>query len=496
MLRLELTTAAALAACLCLATAAPAAADTRYASPTGTGTDCTEVTPCALRTAINPGHPGVPGDVTDIADGDTVIVGSGDYLVTSFTLRFDVDKDITVRGEPGQPRPTITSDVMSAVDPLFTVTAPGAVIEELRITVTGGQQPEGLEVLSSAAPSVVRDVYIEGVEHHSSGPLVTLEGGSTLERAELVRFDSTPPSFDGQTLNTTGDVLVRDSFIRNTGTEVAVRTSGPSTAARFRNVTVASGSTAIFGATGPQQVSIRNALIDGATSDLHVVNPGVEYSITHSNYDPAQVIEQLGANLTETPPNQDPTAAGFFPLLVDPVNGDFHQLAGSPTRNAGSPDAFTGAFDIDGQPRVMGSAIDIGGDEFFESPPAGTGSSPSAGTSTTASPPNDFEIGKLKRNKKKGTATLFVTFPGPGEYGLTGKGLKRIGLDSTAARASRATAGGVERLKVRVGRGKKAKRLRARLLDKGKAKAKVRVTYVPTGGTANTLSRKLKLIRK
>jgi hypothetical protein len=38
------------------------------------------------------------------------------------------------------------------------------------------------------------------------------------------------------------------------------------------------------------------------------------------------------------------------------------------------------------------------------------------------SPSNAFSFGKLKRNKRRGTATLIVLVPGPGELALTGKG--------------------------------------------------------------------------
>jgi hypothetical protein len=45
-------------------------------------------------------------------------------------------------------------------------------------------------------------------------------------------------------------------------------------------------------------------------------------------------------------------------------------------------------------------------------------------------------------------------------------------------------------------KGKQARKLRKRLRNKGKSGLNVRVTYVPTGGAANTQPRKLKLIRK
>jgi uncharacterized repeat protein (TIGR01451 family) len=51
------------------------------------------------------------------------------------------------------------------------------------------------------------------------------------------------------------------------------------------------------------------------------------------------------------------------PAWVDPANGDFHLSSGSPCINAGDPVNFP-ATDIDGDPRPLGSASDIGVDEY------------------------------------------------------------------------------------------------------------------------------------
>jgi hypothetical protein len=75
--------------------------------------------------------------------------------------------------------------------------------------------------------------------------------------------------------------------------------------------------------------------------------------------------------------------------------GDFHQLAASPTIDAGIAHDLIGGSDFDGQPGIQGSAPDIGADEFV------------------ARPSNQFILGKKKLNKKKGTATLNFTLPTP-----------------------------------------------------------------------------------
>jgi hypothetical protein len=101
-------------------------------------------------------------------------------------------------------------------------------------------------------------------------------------------------------------------------------------------------------------------------------------------------------------------------------------------------------------------------------------------------PSNAFTLGKLKRNKKKGTATLAVLLPQPsaGTLTLTGKGLKTQTL---------AIAGQTEvKLKVAA----KSKAIKKALRKKGRRKVGINVTYAPTGNSAATQSRKAKLIKK
>jgi hypothetical protein len=122
--------------------------------------------------------------------------------------------------------------------------------------------------------------------------------------------------------------------------------------------------------------------------------------------------------------------------------------------------------------RVLGCAppTDIG-------PPA---------TGPPATPSNAFTLGATQRNKKKGTATLAITLPNPGELTVSGKGV-------TAASAGQATiAQAVSAGSVRVlikAKGKK----KAKLNRTGKVKVGVTIAYTPTNGTANTQTVKVKL---
>jgi hypothetical protein len=95
-------------------------------------------------------------------------------------------------------------------------------------------------------------------------------------------------------------------------------------------------------------------------------------------------------------------------------------------------------------------------------------------------PVNSFAFGEVKKNKKKGTATLTVDAPNAGTLALAGKGVKPASAVATAA--------GPVQLKVKAS-GKK----RAKLNSAGKVKVNADVTFTPTGGEAKTQSLQVKL---
>jgi hypothetical protein len=66
----------------------------RWASPTGSGTACSQASPCDLDTAVE--------DVA-VIDGDEVIVMPGSYSVVTLSISAAID----LHGQNGQPAPTI-----------------------------------------------------------------------------------------------------------------------------------------------------------------------------------------------------------------------------------------------------------------------------------------------------------------------------------------------------------------------------------------------------
>jgi hypothetical protein len=100
-----------------------------------------------------------------------------------------------------------------------------------------------------------------------------------------------------------------------------------------------------------------------------------------------------------------------------------------------------------------------------------------------STPPGALTVGKLERNKKKGTGALSVTVNGPGTVGLEGNGLK-------PASAQAAGAGDVVLSVKATGSKRKA------LKRKGKVKLTAELGFVPTAGTPAGETVKLKLVRK
>ncbi len=99
-------------------------------------------------------------------------------------------------------------------------------------------------------------------------------------------------------------------------------------------------------------------------------------------------------------------------------------------------------------------------------------------------PRKDFFFASLTRHKRKGTATLTVDLPNPGELVVSGKGVR-----GTAAGAPiRVTGPGIVSLLI------KPKGRTRRILDRtGEVKVRPKVSYTPTGGDTASQSRKLRL---
>ena len=91
----------------------------------------------------------------------------------------------------------------------------------------------------------------------------------------------------------------------------------------------------------------------------------VRIELRASSYATVETEAVHGGTASITPPGTNGNITAL-PLLAA---GNLHQLPGSPTIDRGAVDGASDALDVDGQPRTMGGAPDIGADELGSPPP-------------------------------------------------------------------------------------------------------------------------------
>jgi hypothetical protein len=330
------------------ALAAPAsAATTWYASPTGSGTTCTQVSPCTVQTVFDNASP--------IAAGDTVILDGGTYQVPT---ALEVHKKVSIEGAAGEAEPVLvggpSTDITLAYDP---ASASGTVTHISGIEVTNEFATEGhaLELV------IGQDSDLITIDR------VIAEASASADNAIL--------------LNGLVDARVLDSLAFATGTNsVALDVEGPNAAnneADLRNVTAVapgSGSTGILFdpdvfsfMMGPaicigSSATMKNTIARGGSPSSDIVahdGTGIlgpcSASVASSN---SNWRGESGGNASDVTSTNDQHSVD--PLFANAAGGDFHEAPGSPTIDAGSADPLNGPQDLDGQPRTLGAAPDIG----------------------------------------------------------------------------------------------------------------------------------------
>jgi hypothetical protein len=105
-------------------------------------------------------------------------------------------------------------------------------------------------------------------------------------------------------------------------------------------------------------------------------------------------------------------------------------------------------------------------------------------------PTSAFTVGGTALNKKKGTATLSLGLPGPGEVTVAGDGVREASASGAIAAAT-VNAAGTFDLTIKA-KGQKRKRLRRA----GKVKLEPLIAYTPTGGTTHRETTQVKLKKK
>jgi hypothetical protein len=317
------------------ASGASAATD-RYASPTGVSTNpCTQASPCDIATAVN-----------DASTGDDITIEPGTYGSATAPLAdtlIDNGYTLTIHGEAGQPRPVIYTDL-----------AYGIVLD-------GPSTVSDLELIDSYAGSYAYGIYAENPDTPASIDHVLVETSGPA---------SNPCYPDGPLI---------DSVCWTTGTDgIGVTLLVPSnvSAALDNDTVIASGTGGVAVKADPESsatmtIDMSNTIARGAGYDIYVGAPsGGTATITadHSNYATIENAGGMDGGTTAVTPAGSGTNQTATPVFADAATGNFHELPGSPTIDAGADSSANGTTDLDGNPRELAGQTDIGAYELGPPP--------------------------------------------------------------------------------------------------------------------------------
>ena len=122
---------------------------------------------------------------------------------------------------------------------------------------------------------------------------------------------------------------------------------------------------------------------------------------------------------------------------------------------------------------------------------AGAGGATPPSEPLVVAPSNDFTLGKLKRNTARGTATLLVHVPGAGELTVGGSGVAP--RTSGQVRVTAIAVGPPWQVNITI---KPKGRAKKKLATSGKLTLRATVTFTPAGGTANSQTKRVKLLKR
>jgi hypothetical protein len=300
---------------------------TRYTDPQGSGTVCTKARPCPIETAVD--------DATVL---DTVIVEPGRYGSTTqpITTPLANPNAISIRGSSLTSRPVIYTSAPTGID----LSNGGRLANLVLRDVTTDTDPVGILVIGT-------------VEHVT---VVIAKDFAIGCRDPLVLLDS---------VCIAGGASAWAIILDGTSTASAPTLSGVTAQARGAGGEGLEASADDAALT----VSVDNSIVHGRGVDLEAQAfegaPAV-VAVSHSDYETTQTGGD-GSTAAINP------AAGNIkapPTFVNASANNFAEAAASPTINAGGTTPTSTTTDVLGNPRVLGSAPDMGAYEFLQRPTA------------------------------------------------------------------------------------------------------------------------------
>ena len=339
--RLAIVTAAA-----AVLLAAPAGAAVRLAAVGAAGGEPCTAAPCPIDVAIQ-------GAQT----GDEVIIAPGTYNEGATILFNDTASSLNIHGQNGAPRPVITAtgEVMSLVGSLGSFGHDIVRHLDLRMNSTASD---------TSAFQLGRGSTVEDVAVTNRGMLnavgIQLAGEATIRNTTVWTTGLGARGIDGGAalaFDTEPVTMVHDTVWATGSGSIGIRAPG------FCVTFMTRCDAADIGyAITLRDVLVRGAVNGGGAEDLETTGAP---SPPDSGTIDVQYSDYVTSNTLGGPITASNNITGA-PLLADPDHGDFHELPGSPTLDAGTPNTADSATDPDGRPRTLGAATDIGAYEAPE----------------------------------------------------------------------------------------------------------------------------------
>lgn len=327
--RMRLATSLIVAAALAATITQTASADVRYASPSGSGTSCTELAPCALTTAVN----------TSPTANREVIVAPGEYGSSATPIGASLNNNgvsgLRIHGVPGQPKPLIHTNASFGVAAF----GPNSLIADLDVRSYGG-----------AFAVVVNNV-------------------GSIDRVRAISSTAYACGFSPE--NTVKNSICISSG--GAGASMGIGTGG------IVNYPTATVRNSVFWSLAPSRYGLEVSQNGGARASVDVFN-----SVLEGGGGDVQTVADSPSTYTVALYNSvasDFAADPEGPITAaNPVSGTaaFANIAagevttplGSPLIDAGADDPANGATDFFGNARVQGPRVDVGAFEATPLPAA------------------------------------------------------------------------------------------------------------------------------